>query len=186
VRYPIVEALTGAIFVATGFLLGVTWALPAYLWFGTTGVVLVLTDIDHRRLPDRIVFAGLIGGGALLVLAVVGGDDFGWGDLGRGVGGAAIYFAFMFLLAELTRGGFGFGDVKAALLLGLFLAFRSWDALAVGVVVAFLLGGLVAVVLMLLRVRGRRDAIAFGPALIAGAMVAVVWGSDLADWYLRR
>ena len=78
------------------------------------------------------------------------------------------------------------GDVKLALLLGLFLGFFGWDQLGVGVILAILLGGLVSVLLLVFSNRGRRSKFAYGPFLVAGAWIALFWGQQIADWYLRR
>ncbi len=183
-RYPMVEAATGITFAAAALVLGAVWVLPAYWWFASVGIALVLTDLDHKRLPDRIVFPGFAGGIALLAAGTLleGG---GVGPMVRALAGAAAYAGFLFVIFLIApRGGFGFGDVKLALVLGLFLAYRSWAVLWAGIMLAFLIGGVTAVVLLATRRAGRKDAIPFGPALIAGAFVAVAWGQELADWYL--
>ncbi|MCJ7780655.1 MAG: prepilin peptidase, partial [Acidimicrobiia bacterium] len=81
-------------------------------------------------------------------------------------------------------GAFGFGDVKLAFLLGLFTAYRSWETLIVAVFAAFLLGGLVSLVIIVFRLKDRKDSIPFGPYLVAGAYVAIAWATSIASWYL--
>lgn len=182
-RYPIVEALTGILFVGTVLIVGVDWVLPAYLWFAAVTMVLILTDLDHKRIPNRILYPGtvvglvLLAGGALL--------DGGAGDLGRGAMGGVFYFSGLFVLALIARGGFGFGDVKLAFMLGLFLAFRGWEHLVVGIFLAFFIGGLVAIALLLSRKKGRKDAVPFGPSLVLGAWIGIAYGLEIAEWYLR-
>jgi leader peptidase (prepilin peptidase)/N-methyltransferase len=102
----------------------------------------------------------------------------------RGLAGGAGYFGLLLLVAIIARGGFGFGDVKLAFLLGLFAAFRSWEALFVSVVMAFLVGGLISVGLLLARRAGRRDTIPFGPALAVGVAIGIAAGVPIAEWYL--
>lgn len=185
-RYPAVEAATAALFAAVPLVLGTLWIVPAYWWFVAVCVTLTLTDFDHKRIPNRILFPGIAGGlvllagGALLDGAAAGG---GAGALVRALAGAGAYFGFLFVLALLARGGLGYGDVKLAFLLGLFLTYRSWGSLVAGVMIAFLAGGLIALVLLALRRVGRKDAIPFGPSLIAGALVAAAYGPEITDWY---
>lgn len=182
VRYPIVEVGTAALFGLTAGYVGAEWALPAYLWFAGVATVLILTDLDHKRIPDRILFPGVVVGLVLLALgSAADGELFAFG---RGVLGALGYFVLLWALAEVFRGGLGFGDVKLAFLLGLFTAYVSWATWVAGVFLAFFTGGVVAVLLLATRRRGRKDAIAFGPSLIAGALVAVAVGQPLVDWYL--
>lgn len=182
-RYPIVEALTGLLFAVTVLIVGVTWVLPAYLWFGAVTMVLILTDLDHKRIPNRILYPGTVVG--LVLLAGGAALEGGAGDLGRAVLGGVFYFGGLFVLALIARGGFGFGDVKLALLLGLFLAFRGWQHLLVGVFLAFFIGGLIAIALLLTRKKGRKDAVPFGPSLVLGAWIGIAYGLEIAEWYLR-
>ena len=182
-RYPVVEAFTGLLFVVTVLIIGVAWVLPAYLWFAAVTIVLILTDLDHKRIPNRILYPGtvvglvLLAGGALL--------DGGADDLGRGAMGGVFYFSGLFVLALIARGGFGFGDVKLAFMLGLFLAFRGWEHLLVGIFLAFFIGGLIAIALLLTRKKGRKDAVPFGPSLVLGAWIGIAYGLEIAEWYLR-
>ncbi len=100
------------------------------------------------------------------------------------IGGAALY-AFYFLLLLVYPRGMGFGDVKLAGLLGMYLGWLGWGQLAVGAFLGFLLGGLVGGGLMAARRATRKSAIPFGPFMIAGAYVAVLVGAGLADLYLN-
>ncbi len=183
VRYPIVEAGTGALFAAVAAIMGPAWVLPAYLWFTGVVVVLTLTDLDELCIPNRILFPGIIVGSVLLAGgALLDGEP--WIAPARALAGGAAYFGFLLVVALVARGGFGFGDVKLAFLLGEFLAYRSWETLAVGVFAAFLFGGLAALGLLAARRVARKDLIAFGPALVAGAFLALAIAETVADWYL--
>lgn len=181
-RYPIVEASTGAAFGVTAGLVGLEWVLPAYLWFVGVTIALTLTDLDHKRIPNAILYPStvvavvLLGGGAAL--------DGRLGDFGRALAGGAAYFFLFFLLALAARGGFGFGDVKLGFFLGLYLAFEAWGVLVTGIFLSFLLGGVVAIALLAARRRGRKDAVAFGPSMVGGAYIALIWGREIVDWYL--
>lgn len=181
-RYPVVEALTGALFAATVLVVGLVWTLPAYLWFGAVTTALILTDLDHKRIPNRILYPGTLVG--TILLAVGSSIDVRFGDFGRAVVGGLIYFSGLFLLALIARGGFGFGDVKLAFLLGLFTTFRGWEHLIVGVFLAFFIGGLVAILLLITRRKGRKDAVPFGPSLVVGGWIGIAFGLEIANWYL--
>jgi leader peptidase (prepilin peptidase)/N-methyltransferase len=181
-RYPIVEAVTGASFAATAWYIGVQWVLVPYLWFVGVTIALTLTDLDHQRIPNRILYPSTAVGAVLLAGAAIGDGHAVW--FVRAMEGGVAYFALLFIIALAARGGFGMGDVKLAFLLGLFLAYVSWGTLVVGVFAAFVVGGVVAMVLLITKVRGRKDPIAFGPALVAGAWVAVPFAERLLAWYL--
>jgi leader peptidase (prepilin peptidase)/N-methyltransferase len=88
-----------------------------------------------------------------------------------------------FGLSLLYRGGMGLGDVKLAGVLGLYLGWLGWSAVWIGTFAGFLLGGLVGAVLLLTRAATRKSAIPFGPAMLAGALLAVFVSAPLATWY---
>jgi leader peptidase (prepilin peptidase)/N-methyltransferase len=182
VRYPLVETATAAAFAGLALLVGAAWVLPGYWWAAGAAIALTLTDLDCRRIPDRILVPGIVGAGVLLGLGSILEGDL-WA-VGRSLAGGAAYFGLLLLVALAARGGFGFGDVKLGFLLGLVLAHRSWAALLVGAFAAFALGGLVAVGLLAARRVRRKDAIPFGPVMVAGAALALVVGDTIARWYL--
>jgi leader peptidase (prepilin peptidase)/N-methyltransferase len=182
IRYPIVEAVTAALFGATAAIIGESWTLPAYLWFVGVTIVLVLTDLDLKRIPNAILYPGTIV--AVVLLAAGAAADRALEPLWRAFAGGVIYFAVLLVIALLARGGFGFGDVKLAFLLGMFAGHRSWESIPVAVFAAFVVGGVVSAGLLVAQRAGRKDAIPFGPALVIGAYVAIAWGGAIADWYL--
>jgi leader peptidase (prepilin peptidase) / N-methyltransferase len=175
-----------AVAVAFGWQAGTVaggWALlPAYLAFGATTLAVTLTDIDHQLIPNRILFPGLGIAAALLVFGAL--LDGVAGNLVRALLASLLYFGFLLVVGLAARGGFGMGDVKLALLLGLFLGFVGWNALAVGFTLAILLGGIASVVVLVFTRKGRRGKFAYGPYLVAGAWIGLFWGPRIADWYL--
>jgi leader peptidase (prepilin peptidase)/N-methyltransferase len=182
VRYPVVESATAALFGATALVIGESWVLPAYLWFAALTFVLSLVDVDHKRLPNRILYPGTVGGAILLAAGAMADGDIS--SLWRGLEGGAGYFALLLLVALLARGGFGMGDVKLAFVLGLFAAFRSWESVGVAVFAAFVLGGVASILLLLLTKANRKDAIPFGPWLVLGSWLGIAFGESIAEWYL--
>jgi len=182
-RYPIVELSTALLFAATPFVVGVSWSLFAYLWFVGLTVALTVTDIDHKLIPNRIIWpGGWIGLGLLAVGGVLDGDLWAFG---RGVGGAFIYATlFLIIYVIAPRGGFGQGDIRLGFVLGLFTAYQSWGVLVVAIVGGIFLGGITSVLILLTRIRGRKDHIPFGPYMVAGAYLALAVGAEIAEWYL--
>lgn len=159
-RYPLIEALTAAVFVALALTLGFSAQLPAYLYLGAVGVALAVIDLDTKRLPDPLTLPSYPVG--ILLLAVASGVDGTWPALWRGLLGMVALFAFYFLLAVIYPAGMGLGDVKLAGVLGLYLAYQSWGVLLVGGFMAFLLGAVVGVALMLVQRAGRKSMIPLG------------------------
>lgn len=199
VRYPAVELGT-----ALGFAAVTLWRLPsvlsaaatgsgtaiaaaavelvAYLFLMAISVALALIDLDTHRLPDRIVLpAYAVGGGLLVVAGLLEGD--GWSLLRALVGGASAFL--LYLVLGLTKpGAMGFGDIKLAGLLGLYLGWAGWSALVIGVFGGFVIGGVVAVTLLAARRVSRTGGIPFGPSMLAGAWLGLVAGPAIWNAYL--
>ena len=180
-RYPLVELGTAVLFVVMTVRFGADWVLPAYLYLAAVGLALALIDLDCKRLPDALtlpsypVAAGLLGGAALL------GSDSG-SYLTALLGGVAM-FALYFALAFAYPAGMGFGDVKLAGVLGMYLGWLGWGAWAVGTFLGFMLGGVFGVALILLKKGGRKTAVPFGPFMLLGVLIAVLVGPELASGY---
>jgi len=152
------------------------WSLlPAYLYLGAIGAALTLIDLDVHRLPDLIVLPSYpIAFLLLLVPTVVTGE---WGSLLRGVlAGLALFVGYLVLaLVSPGGGGLGLGDVKLAGVLGLLLGWLGWGPAVVSVLAAFVIGGLIAVLLLLAGRASRSSHVAFGPSMILGAWVAAMF-----------
>jgi len=149
--------------------------LPAYLYLGAIGAVLTLIDLDVHRLPDVLVLPSYpIAFVLLLVPTVVTGQ---WGALLRAVLAGLVLFVVYLVLALVSPGGggLGFGDVKLAGVLGLLLGWLGWGPVIVSVLAAFVIGGVIALILLLARRASRSSHIAFGPSMILGAWVALMF-----------
>jgi leader peptidase (prepilin peptidase) / N-methyltransferase len=182
VRYPLVEALTSALFVVVALRLGLSATLPAMWYLVAVGVALSAIDLDVRRLPTAIIAPSVVVTvGLLTVAAVITGH---WWPLVRAVIAAAILFACYYTLATLRPGAMGFGDVRLAGLLGLYLGWFGWGTTVLGTFLPFLLGGVVGLVIIVSRRGGRRARIPFGPFMVTGCLLALLWGQPIIHWYL--
>ena len=180
-RYPLVELLTAALFGVMGWHFGLDWQLPAFLYLAAIGVALALIDLDVHRLPDAIVLPSYAVVAVLLLLPAA--LDARWHDYLRAGLGGLVLFAFYFLLVLIYPAGMGFGDVKLAGVLGAYLGWLGWGVLAVGGFLGFLLGGVVGGALMVAQRAGRKTKIPFGPFMLTGAVLAILVGGELVDWY---
>jgi leader peptidase (prepilin peptidase)/N-methyltransferase len=194
-RYPLVEALTAVAFVLVTLRFGGaavdaptamdalagSMELVAFLVLTAVSIALALIDLDTKRLPNVIVLPSLVTG--IVLLGVAGAVRADWNSILAALIGGAGLFAFYLILALVKPGGMGFGDVKLAAVLGLYLGFLGWGNLLVGAFAAFLFGGVFGIALMLARRAGRKTQIPFGPWMIAGAWVGVFAGEFLASAY---
>ena len=139
---------------------------------GVGCALLIVIDLAVHRLPDRLVAATLL----VLVLgflasAAVGGT---WNDWVRALLAGLVLLLGYFLLAFISPAGLGLGDVKFAAVVGVFLGWFSWQHVAIGTLLAFVLNAAIAVIVLLTRRGGRDSDIPFGPWMVAGAVLAVV------------
>ncbi len=182
-RYPAIELITGGLFVVMALELGFDAALPAYLYLAGVGVALAVIDIDVKRLPNALTYPSYPVGIVLLGAAAL--FDAGATPFVRALLGMLVLFAGYFLLAFIYPAGMGFGDVKLAGVLGLYLAWIGWGALVVGAFAAFFIGGVAGIALMLFKGAGRKAKIPFGPYMLAGCLIGILWGQQIADAYVN-
>lgn len=149
-------------------------AAAALAGFAVVGIRLGVVDIRSHLLPNRIILPSYPAAAVLLGVAAIAAGDFS--RLLSMAGGAVVLWVAYFALRFIHPAGMGFGDVKLAGLLGLYLGFISWGHLLWGTFTAFLLGGLWGVVLLASRRGTLKSAIPFGPFMIAGAAAAMALG----------
>lgn len=140
------------------------------------GIVLFIIDVQQHRLPN--MWTGLLFAGASLFLLATTLTAPDHSVLsGRWLAtiiGSVGYLAIMFVLHVLTRAGIGMGDVKLAAGLGLYTGFIGVEALIAAFVLAFVIGGLQAVFVVVFRGARKSTRIAFGPAMLLGCVVSLL------------
>ena len=179
-RYPLVEAGTGVLFAVLAAEFGLHVELLAYLYLGAVGVALALIDIDVKRLPDVLTLPSYVVGAVLLGVASTSEPH----SLLRALLGAAAMFAVYFALCFAYPAGMGFGDVKLSGVIGLYTAWLGWDVWVAGLLLGFFLGGFFGIGLLLVKKGGRKTAVPFGPFMLLGGLVAILFGHDLVSGYL--
>jgi leader peptidase (prepilin peptidase)/N-methyltransferase len=141
-----------------------------------------IIDMEQGLILNVLVFPGIVFALLLSVLATFTDlVDFAPSLAGVGIGGV-VGFGLFLLIAMVSRGGMGLGDVKMAAFLGVMLGF---PLVLVAIFLAIITGGLVAVALLVIRVKGRKQTIPFGPFLALGGFIALLWGMPILDWYVR-
>lgn len=164
--------ITAIIFGALALRFGLAWVLPALLVFAAASTVLALVDLAEKRLPNAVIFPTLAAVAGLLVMPTWASGD--WIALLWAAIGSAAMFAVYFVLALISPSSMGMGDVKLGLVIGLLLGWFGMNTWLLGLLAAFVIGGLVAIVALLLRRVTIRGSIPFGPSMLAGALIAVL------------
>ena len=149
-------------------------------FFATVFLLLTLTDLDRRLIPNRVVYP------AILLAAAF---SWAWPDTSAvqifagGLVAVGIAAGLLALSLPFGANAFGLGDVKMIVLIGVVVGLPS---VIVGVFLGTLAAGAASALLLLLRLKSRRDYIPHGPFLALGALLALFWGQDIWDWYFDR
>jgi leader peptidase (prepilin peptidase)/N-methyltransferase len=177
VRYPLVEATTGALYVAVVASQDDTIRIVLGLLLVTALVPITLIDLDHRIIPNKITGPAAI---AALVAIVALDTDFLVEALISAVAGGG----FFFIAAVAYPRGMGMGDVKLAGLIGLVLGSIGLGLVGVAAGAGILFGGVGAIV-ALVAGGNRKTRVPYGPFMAAGAVLSVFVGQQIADAYVR-
>ncbi|MCL4456239.1 MAG: prepilin peptidase [Nitrospirae bacterium] len=191
IRYPLVELLNGIFYLAVFRFFGMgqnsEFALPFLFAFASAMIVITLIDLDFQVIPDVITLPGIIIGlfsssfllpdpfslqSSALSLPVVG---FKNSIIGLLLGGGLFY-----LIAVLSRGGMGGGDIKMMAMVG---AFMGWKAVFLTTFIGSLTGSIVGISLMVFKGKGRKTKIPFGPFLALGSVITLFFGGEIIRWY---
>jgi leader peptidase (prepilin peptidase)/N-methyltransferase len=184
-RWLWVEVVTGAVFTILAVEYGDTSAVVPLLVLGASLVTVSVIDLQLQRIPDRITFPTLAL--ALPLIVVVSVQQDATDKIQAALIGSAAYFLLLFVTHLVYPAGMGFGDVKLALVMGLYLGWLGWDPRypVAGplrlVLYALMLGCVIGVVfgLTVQVVTRKRGAFPFGPALALGCLVVVFFASEL-------
>lgn len=178
-RYPLVELLTGLLYLALFIKFHLSWNLLFYLAFISLLILVSFIDLDHRIIPDRFILIGL----ALAIGMYFTPWGLGWKDalIGAVIGAGSLLLVDLAGRIFFKKEGMGFGDVKLMGMAGLFLGIQQ-------TIVSLLLGIWAAAVVGVILLRIRKDEadhyIPFGPFLAFGCTLAIFGGKEMVSWYL--
>jgi leader peptidase (prepilin peptidase)/N-methyltransferase len=170
-RYPLVELLTGCLFLGVFLIYGYTLTTLIGFVFSAVLVIIALIDMDTMEIPD--VFHFIILGLAIISILIIKGNL-----LDHLIGGLIISLPF-FLIAYLTQ-GLGGGDIKLVAVSGLLLGIQP---VVVGSLIGIILGGIFASFLLIAKKKGAKAMMPFGPFLCIGLYIAFLFGTSIFQWY---
>ncbi|MFQ5647419.1 MAG: prepilin peptidase [bacterium] len=175
-RYPLVELATSIIFLLSlrHFNSDPAAAAP-YAAFMALLLAISLIDLDVKIIPNRLVFPGIVTGGIFAALSWLNVSPMS-SLIGFGVGGGLFY-----LIALLSRGGMGGGDIKLIALIGILV---GWQGVLLTIMLASSMGALAGVWAILFLKKGRKDQIPFGPFLSLGTCFTIFFGEAIIRYYL--
>lgn len=178
-RYPLIELLTGVLFLLTVWRFGFGLRSIFLLIFICSLIVITWIDLDHEIIPHAITLPGIPLG---LIGSLVARDPSPWDAVAGTLAGAGlVYLVAVYAEVAFQRESMGGGDVNLLAMIG---AFLGWRPMFVSFFCAVALGAVLSLGLIAARVLSRKDQIPFGPFLALGAVVALFAGDRMIDWYI--
>lgn len=175
-QYPLVELLNGFIYLLLYIKFGLNIQFIGYSILCSTLIVIAIIDYYHQIIPNTINFFGLICG---LTFHAISFTTFS--NLLQYLSGFLIGGGFLLLIAIITKGAMGGGDIKLMAVIGLWL---GWQHTILTLFLSFLLGGIISIILILFKLKARKDMIPFGPFIVFATIVTVFYGTDILNYYI--
>jgi len=176
-----VEIATGVVFALLAWNYGLNPALGIMIFYACLFTVIFVIDLEHGLILNKVVYPSLVVALLLALLPRLWLTQWIVTGIANAAIGGAIGFALFLLIAVISRGGMGWGDVKLAGLIGLATGF---PLVFLSIIMGAILGGIVAVAMVIAKKKQRRQTIPFGPFLAVAAMITLLWGSNILTWYL--
>lgn len=176
IRYPIVEAFTCFIITILYIKFGLTLIFFKYAVLMMILIIVSFIDYDYTMIPDVTIIFGLIVGSLFLFSDAK--LSFINVLIGMAVGGG-----IFLVIAVVTNGAVGGGDIKLMAMLGLFL---GWKMILFVTLASFIVGGIVSVMLLIFKIKSRKDIIPFAPFIGTGVYIAILYGNEMMQWYIEN
>lgn len=176
IQYPIVELLNALIYLLLYMKYGLSLYFFKYAILSSLLIVISFIDLKYQIIPDRLNLFCLVVG---ILFTLPYGDI--WlimnGAVGLFVGGG-----LFLLIAIVTRGAMGGGDIKLMGALGFYF---GWQYIIFIALLSFIIGAIISIILLAFKIKSRKDYIPFGPFISISAIVAMTYGQEIIEWYLR-
>ncbi|SMD06577.1 prepilin peptidase [Sporomusa malonica] len=176
IRYPVVELFTAFIFLYSFFVVGSSVKLIEVLIFISFLIMISIIDYDHQLILDKtvVLFSAV---GVIFNIFINGSVSVLDMFLGSLLGGA-----ILLLIAIITKGGMGGGDIKFVAALGLWLGLKLT---LLTIFLSFIIGGIGSLLLLAFKIKSRKDFIPFGPFISIAAFISMLYGTEIISWYLQ-
>lgn len=175
IRYLYVEVLTGILFLWCFIVLGASDFLIKALIYTSFLIIIAFIDYDHQLILDKVLvwFAGT----GIMINIIIDAPPM-WDTVAAAITGGTI----LLLIAILTKGGMGGGDIKFVAALGLWLGLKLT---LLTIFLSFIIGGIGSLLLLAFKIKSRKDFIPFGPFISIAAFISMLYGTEIISWYLQ-
>lgn len=174
-EYPFMELITGFLFALLYLKFGLSFNLIKYIIFTSLAIVIGIIDFKTQDVYVSITIAGFVFGAILTLIEKILYNHSVMDNLL----GALIPAAVISLIVFTTK-GMGEGDIEIAALCGLFLGLKLSVLM---ILLSFVLGGVVGGLLIIFKIKDKKDYMAFGPYIVIATFLSIMWGNDIILWY---
>ena len=178
-QYPIVEFLTGLIYLIICLIYGLSIQSLIYIILSSALIIIAFIDLNEQIVPDVISLPGIAIG--FIISFFVPYISFINSALGVLVGGGIILIIALGGSAIFKKEAMGGGDVKLAAMIG---AFLGWRYIIISLFLGFFLGALTGIILIMAKIKSREDVVPFGPFIVLGSFITLLWGEQIISWYI--
>ena len=179
IQYPIVELITGLIYLIIYLTYGLGVQTLIYIILSSALMIIAFIDLNQQIVPDVISLPGIIIG--FILSFFVPYISFINSALGVLVGGGIILIIGMAGSVIFKKEAMGGGDVKLAAMIG---AFLGWRYIIISLFLGFFVGALAGIILILSKIKSREDTVPFGPFIILGSFITLLWGEKIISCYI--
>jgi len=179
IQYPIVELLTGLTYLIIYLTYGLSIQSLIYIILSSALIIIAFIDLNEQIVPDVISLPGIVIG--FIISFFVPYISFINSALGVLAGGGIILIIGMAGSVIFKKEAMGGGDVKLAAMIG---AFLGWRYIIISLFLGFFLGALAGIFLIIAKIKSREDVVPFGPFIVLGSFITLLWGEKIITWYI--
>ena len=178
IQYPMVEFLSGLIYLIIYLIYGLSVQTLIYIILSSALIIIAFIDLNEQIVPDVISLPGIVTG--FIISFFVPYISFINSALGVVVGGGIILIIALVGSMIFKKEAMGGGDVKLAAMIG---AFLGWRYTIISLFLGFFLGALAGIFLILSKIKSKEEMVPFGPFIALGSLITLLWGEKIIAWY---
>lgn len=175
-QYPIIEILNAFIYFLLFYKFGLSLLFIKYSILCSVLLVISIIDYNHKIIPNSINLFLLLYG---IIFSII---DFSFNNLTSNLLGLFIGGGLFLLIAIITKGAMGGGDIKLVAVLGLLFGLKK---ILLIIFLSFIMGAIISILLLLFKIKKRKDYIPFGPFICIGGLITIIYGNNIIEWYLN-
>ncbi len=175
-QYPIIELLNGFIYFLLYMRFGFGFIFIKYALLSSLLIVISMIDLKLQIIPNGLIIFGLITGIIFTLFNGFNRELFNY-LLSFLIGGG-----IFLIIAIVTQGAMGGGDIKLMAVLGIWF---GWKEILIITLFSFIIGAIISIVLMVLKIKGRKDYVPFGPFIAIATFIMIFYGDKILQWYLQ-